>query len=42
MFLLRYLGMFLRRIFFENIENIILLFFKNCSYSLNLVLFIFF
>ena len=37
MFLPRYVGMFLKRIVFENIENIILLFSKNCSYSLNLV-----
>ena len=41
MFLARCLGMFLKRIVFENIENIILLFFLNYSYYLNLVFFIF-
>ena len=30
------------RIVFENIENMILVFFENCSYSLNLMFYVFF
>ena len=36
-----FLKLFLRAVF-ENTENIILMFFENCSYYLNLVFFIFF
>ena len=32
----------LMRIVFKNIENIILILFENCSYSLNLVFYVFF
>ena len=37
-----FLKLYLLRAFFENIKNTIIIFSKNCSYYLNLLLFMFF